>query len=157
MKRFKNPRDYALWLLSCREYTVKKLRDKCLEKFPDELEVIESLIKLFVQKEYLSDSRFAENFIRAQVRQGQGRQKIFMKLLEKGVPKEVIDQTLDLQLETEDVLGPATKLMNKKSVQIKKRYPDLNDYEHRQKLTAYLAGRGYGYDVIKECLSLLEC
>ncbi len=154
MKRFQNPRDYAFWLLSCREYTVKKLRDKCLEKFPEAVGEVEALIKLFIQKEYVSDQRFATNFIRAQVRQGQGRQKIFMKLLDKGVPREVIDQTLELQLTEEDVMGPALKLMNKKSVQLKKRYPDLNDYEHRQKLTAYLAGRGYPYEVIK---ILLEC
>ena len=154
MPRFKTPKDYALWLLSCREYTVKKLRDKCIEKFPEESDEIENLITFFVQKEYLSDKRFAENFIRAQVRQGQGRQKIFMKLLQKGVPKEVIEAQLDLSLTQEDVLGPATKLLNKKSDQLRKRYPEITDYELNQKLTAYLAGRGYGYGEIKEILSL---
>lgn len=154
MKRFKNPRDYALWLLSCREYTSQKLTDKCLEKFPDEAEAIVSLINFLIEKGHVSDVRFSENFIRAQVRRGQGRQKIFMKLLDKGVPKAIIDQTLDQALENEDVLGPVLKLLNKKSDQIKRKYPDLNDYEYRQKLTAYLAGRGYSYDVIKEALTL---
>jgi len=154
MSRYKNPKDYALWLLGCREYTVKKLKDKCLEKFPEEGDEIEKLINFFVQKEYLSDQRFTENFIRAQVRQGQGRQKIFMKLLQKGVPKDIIDAQLESSLSEEDVLGPAIKLMNKKSIQLKKRYPELSDYEIKNKLTAYLAGRGYGYDLIKQVLSV---
>ena len=153
MSRFKNPKDYAFWLLSCREYTVKKLQDKCIEKFPEEAVEIEKLINFLVQKEYLSDQRFTESFIRVQVRQGQGRQKIFMKLLQKGVPKEVIEAQLDSSLEQEDVLTPVIKLMNKKSIQLKRKYPEIPDYELRQKLTAYLAGRGYGYAVTKEVLS----
>lgn len=153
MKRFKNVQDYAIWLISCREYTVHKLRTKCLEKFPEDSEVIEKLINNFVQKEYLSDQRFAEHFTRAQIRMGQGRQKIFMKLLEKGVPKDLIESALETGMTEEDVLGPAVKLLNKKSVQLKKKYPDLSDYEYQQKLTAYLAGRGYSYEVIKEVLS----
>ena len=101
----------------------------------------------------MSDKRFTENFIRSQTRQGQGRQKIFMKLLEKGVPKELIDEMLGARLQEEDVKGPATKLVIKKSVQLKKRDPEISEYDLRHKLTAYLAGRGYDYGTIKEVLS----
>lgn len=152
MRRKLSLNDYALWLLGAREYTVKRLREKCTERYPDQLEAIEVLINKFVQHKYLNDERFCEVMIRSEINKGNGRQKIHTKLVQKGIEPSLAKAKCTELIVVDDQLEPARALAEKKRAQIERKYPDLPDFEKRGKLTQYLAGRGYGYEVIKEVL-----
>ena len=153
MRKKLSLKDYALWLLGSREYTVSRLRQKCTEKYPEQLDEIESLINNFIQVKYLDDARFCEVMIRSEIRKGNGTSKILQKLMQKGVAIDLAKMQCDALIENADLFGPAWTLSEKKKIQIDRKYPDLGDYEKRNKLTQYLAGRGYSYDLIKEVLS----
>ncbi len=143
---------YALWLLGAREYSVARLRQKCTEKYPEQPEEIEILINNFVQNKFLDDERFCEVMIRSEIRKGNGKPKILQKLLQKGVEMPLAKTQCDALIANTDLFDPAWTLAEKKKIQIERKYPDLSDYEKRNKLTQYLAGRGYSYDLIKEVL-----
>ena len=153
MRRKLSLNDYALWLLGVREYTVKRLRQKCIERYPDQLEAIETLIKKFIQNKYLNDERFCEVMIRSEIGKGNGQQKIYSKLIQKGVDSSLAKKKCAELMVVDDQLGPARALAEKKRQQIDRKYPDLSDYEKQAKLTQYLAGRGYDYDLIKRVLT----
>lgn len=153
MRKKLSLKDYALWLLGSREYTIKRLTDKCNERYPEQLDEIELLINKFVQEKYLDDERFCEVMIRSEIRKGNGKQKIIQKLIQKGVPIGLAKEQAELLVEDKDMFDPAWTLAEKKKIQIERKYPDLSDYEKRNKLTQYLAGRGYSFDLIKEVLS----
>ena len=146
-------KDYALWLLGAREYTVKRLGDKCRERYPEQLDEIETMINNFVQTKYLDDERFCEMMIRSEIRKGNGTSKIMQKLMLKGVAINLAKEQCATLIENKDLFDPAWILAEKKKIQIERKYPDLGDYEKRNKLTQYLAGRGYSYDLIKEVLA----
>lgn len=148
-----NLKDYALWLLGAREYTVKRLGDKCRERYPEQLEEIEVMINNFVQTKYLDDERFCEVMIRSEIKKGNGTSKIMQKLMLKGVEMHLAKDQCAALIENADLFDPAWTLAEKKKIQIERKYPDLGDYEKRNKLTQYLAGRGYSYDLIKEVLT----
>lgn len=153
MRRKLTLKDYALWLLGAREYTVKRLTQKCTERYPEQLSEIELLIKNFVQNKYLDDKRFCEVMIRSEIRKGNGRSKIVQKLIHKGISVNLAKEQCETLILNEDLFDPAWTLAEKKKIQIERKYPDLSDYEKQNKLTQYLAGRGYSYDLIKEVLS----
>ena len=152
MRKKLSLKDYALWLLGSREYTAKRLTEKCTERYPDQLDEIESLINKFIQEKYLDDERFCEVMIRSEIRKGNGKQKIIQKLMQKGVAISLAKTQADALIEDKDMFDPAWTLAEKKKIQIERKYPDLSDFEKRQKITQYLAGRGYSFDLIKEVL-----
>lgn len=141
---------YALWLLSAREYSVARLREKCTEKYPEHLEEIELLINNFVQKKYLDDERFCEVMIRSEIRKGNGKQKIVQKLMQKGIDLGLAKEQVEVHIQTDDLFDAAWTLAEKKKLQIERKYPETSDFEKQQKLMQYLAGRGYDYDFIKQ-------
>jgi SOS response regulatory protein OraA/RecX len=56
--------------------------------FPEEAEEIMNVINFLVEKKATFQmSALPENFIHSQVRKGQGKQKIFMKLLDRGAQR----------------------------------------------------------------------
>ncbi|NCP67738.1 regulatory protein RecX [Candidatus Peregrinibacteria bacterium] len=152
MRKKLSLKDYALWLLGAREYSVARLRQKCTEKYPEQLEEIEILINNFVQNKFLDDERFCEVMIRSEIRKGNGKSKILQKLMQKGVSSDLAKTQCDALIENTDLFDPAWTLAEKKKIQIDRKYPDLSDFEKKQKVTQYLAGRGYSFDLIKEVL-----
>ncbi|MGN1163258.1 MAG: regulatory protein RecX [Candidatus Ornithospirochaeta sp.] len=85
----------AITLLSRREHTEKELYIKLKEKGYREDDISTALSRL--NKEgYLSEVRFAEMFVRSRLRKSpEGKPMIFMRLLEKGSPKDVASRILD--------------------------------------------------------------
>ncbi len=156
MRKKKTLEAYALWLLGTREYSVAGLQKKCQEHFEDEFEEIEILIKKFIQKKYLDDDRFCDLFIKSQVQKGNGSQKIYQKLLQKGIDPHLAKRKCDEVISGGDTLEQAQRLADKKRTQIQKKYPHISDFEMRAKLSHYLAGRGFDFDIIREVTNCLK-
>ena len=80
---------HALKLLRSRDYTVAALREKLASKFEA---VPEEVIQRLIEKRFLDDRRFAENYI--EKRKARGAFLLRQELIDKGAPAELADQML---------------------------------------------------------------
>jgi len=89
-----SPRNQAMNLLARREHTRVELCTKLAarEYSPEE---IEATVTALVAEGLLSDERFAEAFVAAKMRLGQGPVRIRMELKKRGVDTEIIQLHLD--------------------------------------------------------------
>ena len=76
-----------------------------------------------------------------------GRRKIEQALYQKGVASDISRRVLD-EVDDEAYVAELKKLIAAKRRSVKAE----NDYELRQKLTKYALGRGFGYNVIRQCI-----
>ncbi len=89
----------ALRFLAAREHSVKELRRKLgrgRTRGGANDATVETVLETLQRDGYLSDSRFAEAFVRSRTGRGQGPAKIRAGLIERGVPRELVDAALDL-------------------------------------------------------------
>ena len=89
-----SPRNKAMNLLARREHSQAELRTKLAarEYSPEE---IEATVTALVADGLLSDERFAEAYITARMRTGQGPVRIRGELKQRGVDTEIIGAHLD--------------------------------------------------------------
>jgi len=137
--------DYACWLLARRSYSTKELLEKFHTRFiPDEQifsNALEKLEKLGLQ----SDEGFTESFIRGHP--AWGRRRLVLELKRRGIEEEMIEMFLPNDA---DELARCREALEKKlrGEEVPK------EYKERQKLSAFLARRGFNLDVIREVMSL---
>ncbi len=105
-------------------------------------EITERVYERLVQKKYINDEKFARFWVENRnQRKGTSLRKLTAELRAKGVAGEIIEQVLS-ETERSDENELAKMIAKKRS-----KYPD------DQKLMAYLARQGFGYDDIKSALS----
>ncbi len=146
----KKIRDFALRLLSGRDHSIYELRLKLQKKFSSYPEEMEGVIQECIEKKYLDDERFAQEWIRFR-EEGSPRGTFLLKqeLRKKGVSPEVIDSVLSHIPET-DGLAKAETLAKKK---ISSFPPDLSALKKRERLFRFLLSRGFDHGVIAKILS----
>ena len=127
--------------------TEKEIRDKLLSKEFD-IETVDSTIDFLIEYGFIDDSKFVSMYIKDRIRT-QGRNKIRYSLISKGVNKLLIEEAFS-ELDRDDEIERATILCEKKYLNISKREDD--DFKIKNKLTRYLLGRGYDYDIAKEVI-----
>ena len=91
----------ALRFLAAREHSVQELRRKLgrgRTRGGADDATIETVLETLQRDGYLSDSRFAEAFVRSRTGRGQGPAKIRAGLIERGVPRELVDGVLDVEV-----------------------------------------------------------
>lgn len=156
-------------LLARREYTIKELSDKLTRRFAQTVadqghtidgDVIDGDVagcgdnvidEVTLQLQRLSaeglqsDSRMAENFVRAAVSKGHGPLKIRMNLRAKGVDDQLIDQTLE---------AAAICWQEMAASVLKKRFGSepITDMKSRGRRARFLQQRGFSFDVIHSLL-----
>lgn len=127
--------------LSRREHSSKEIKDKLNNKFPNQNNLIEKVIDLLIEKNFLSDERFTEIFIRNEILNLNGPNKIKQKLLLKGIEEDYINENL-LQYKNEFTKNCSTLF--------EKKYKNKNlDFKEKQKSIRYLLNKGYFYEDIK--------
>lgn len=136
----------AVKLLSQRDYSRHSLEEKLLQSGYDEASV-SKVTEFMVKRHYLDDKRYAEALLsRRRGKSGSG--KIAMELRSKGVDQETSAQTLEL-LSHDDELE-AAKIQAIKYLASK----DLEPREAYRRTIAFLARRGYRFDLAKEAYAL---
>lgn len=80
---------HALKLLRARDYSIAGLREKLVEKFGA---VPEEVIEQLLQKNFLNDRRFAENYIRK--RKARGPAVLGEEMRARGVPAGLVEELL---------------------------------------------------------------
>lgn len=144
--------NYALFVLNLSMRTETEMKEKMLKRgyFP---EVINKVIKRLIEDRYLDDKRYAEVFLESMKRaKYYGQFVIRRKMMEKKLPKEIIANTLKEFLSDEDEKEIATRYLEKNFGELKTlgKLP----YEEKQKIMRRLLSRGFGIDLVKQCLQV---
>lgn len=140
----KRARERLLYLLKSRDYTETQLRRKLQQGFYPE-EAIAYAIAFGKERRYIDDARYAQLY--AQQKAGSiSRRQLFIKLSEKGISRELIEQALSgLEEKEEDTLE---RLLRRKNVDF-----SAITWQERQKICTYFMRKGFAYENILKKIS----
>ena len=127
------------------------MRDKMKRWGLDE-QVQERIVARLVKERFVDDERYARAFVKDKVRYNKwGRRKVqqglWMKRIDEDIQQRVLADVDDK--EYLEVLRPLLK-QKRKSTKAE------NDYELNQKLMRFALGRGFTFDIIRQCLDVDE-
>lgn len=133
-------------LLSRREHSRVELQRKLLLRGA-EVDEIQPVLEKLAQDNLLSDSRFAECYVRARAAKGYGPQRIRLELAERGVQETLIDKALT-ELTSEQWQENLHQVWKKR---FKGQFAET--VELRAKQLSFLQYRGFELDQIRRVLS----
>ena len=131
------------------EHCQQEMRDKMKRWELDET-AQNRIVARLVKERYIDDERYARAFIKDKIRYNKwGRRKVQQALWLKHIDADIQQRVLDEIDEKEylDVLRPLLK-QKRKSIKAE------SDYELNQKLVRFVLGRGFGFDIIRQCLKV---
>ena len=131
------------------EHCQQEMRDKMRRWELDET-AQNRIVARLVKERYIDDERYTRAFVKDKIRYNKwGRRKVQQALWLKHIDSEIQQRVLDEIDEKEylDVLRPLLK-QKRKSIRA------MSDYELRQKLVRFALGRGFGFDIIRQCLDV---
>ena len=133
------------------EHCEQEMRDKMKRREIDET-AQNRIIDRLVKERYIDNERYARAFVKDKIRYNKwGRRKVQQALWMKRIDNDIQQRVLDEIDEKEylDVLRPLLK-------QKRKSTKAANDYELNQKLVRFALGRGFTFDIIRQCLEVDE-
>jgi regulatory protein len=151
LERLKNRAwNSATWHLGRAPQTEHQIRDKLRKKFIPQ-DIIDATVERLLKAKYLNDYDYAENFIYSKRKYEKlGTSAIRMKLSQKGVARDIIEELL-AEVDEEDLRETALLLAEKKMRSLM-REPDKQ--KRISKMVSFLAYRGYNagiaYDIAKQ-------
>ncbi len=133
------------------EHCEQEMRDK-MKRWEIDETVQNRIIDRLVKERYIDNERYARAFVKDKIRYNKwGRRKVqqalWMKRIDNDIQQRVLDEIDDK--EYLDVLRPLLK-------QKRKSTKAVNDYELNQKLVRFALGRGFTFDIIRQCLEVDE-
>ena len=133
------------------EHCQQEMRDK-MKRWGMAIEVQERVIARLVKERYVDDERYARAFVKDKIRYNKwGRRKVqqglWMKRIDDNIQQRVLDEVDDAEYLA--VLRPLL-------AQKRKNTQAQSDYELTQKLVRFAFGRGFTYDIIRQCLDVDE-
>lgn len=141
--------DIAVYYVGYKGRTEQEVRRKLQQKEFDE-EIIDRVLDFLKKYNYINDRKFCDAYIADSIRlKPKGKAYLKMKLIEKGVDQEIIEEALK-ESEMDEIEG-AKRLLRKK-------IKDFSGVEmkERQKAFAALQRKGYPYGVILEAFQLCQ-
>ena len=140
---------FAMKLIGLRRRSVFEIEERLKQKdYRDDIiaEAIDELKKF----RYLDDEAFAEAFICDRINlRPCGKRMMERELRTKGVPSGIIEEKLASLLDERTEMELAQRLVSKK-IKLVKDNADKN--KTRRKLSAFLASRGFSFDIISQAL-----
>ena len=133
------------------EHCQQEMHDKMRRWGLDET-VQNRIITRLVKERYVDDERYARAFVKDKIRYNKwGRRKVQQALWMKRIDADIQQRVLDEIDEKEylDILRPLLK-QKRKSIKAE------SDYELNQKLLRFALSRGFGFDIIRQCLDVGE-
>ena len=131
------------------EHCQQEMRDKMRRWELDET-VQNRIIDRLIRERYIDDERYARAFVKDKIRYNKwGRRKVKQGLWQKRIDADIQQRVLDEIDENEyiEVLRPLLK-QKRKSIKAS------SDYEQNQKLVRFALGRGFTFDIIRQCLDV---
>ena len=125
----------AIKLLALREHSTQQIRRKLEQRGYPAIEIDDAIAQL-LKDNYLSDTRFAESYLRSRKLKGYGPVRIRLELQERGVGSTIIDEVLEADE------GGWFELMRSA---YERKYGDEppQDYNDKAKRCRYLQNRGF--------------
>lgn len=135
--------EYALRSLQRSPKSIKSLKQKLITKF--EPIVVDETIEKLVANQIVDDDKLAQNLVAQYIEQGsKSKKQITTKLIQRGIPRDVI-QKAAANVTRDHEYSAALKLAQHKVRELK----DFPWREKFEKIGAYLARRGFNYDLIR--------
>ena len=133
------------------EHCEQEMRDK-MKRWEIDETVQNRIIDRLVKERYIDNERYARAFVKDKIRYNKwGRRKVqqalWMKRIDNDIQQRVLDEIDDK--EYLDVLRPLLK-QKRKSIKAD------SDYELNQKLVRFALGRGFTFDIIRQCIQADE-
>ena len=110
------------------------------------------VMQRLVKERYVDDERYAQAFVKDKIRYNKwGRRKVDQALWQKHIDEDIRKRVLD-EVDDEDYLGVLRPLLKQKRKSTKAN----SDYELNQKLMRFAMGRGFTFDIIRQCIDVEE-
>lgn len=133
------------------EHCEWEMREKMNRWEIDEM-VQNRILQHLIKERYVDDERYARAFVKDKVRYNKwGRRKVEQALWQKHISEDIRQQVLD-EVDNEEYLEVLRPLLKQKRKTIKAQ----NDYELNQKLMRFALGRGFTFDIIRQCIEVNE-
>ena len=131
------------------EHCQQEMRDKMRRWELDET-VQNRIVARLVKERYVDDERYARAFVKDKIRYNKwGRRKVQQALWQKHIDADIQQRVLD-EIDEKEYLDILRPLLKQKRKNIKAE----SDYELNQKLVRFALGRGFGFDIIRQCLNV---
>jgi regulatory protein len=103
-----------------------------------------------VKERYVDDERYARAFVKDKIRYNKwGRRKVQQGLWLKHIDDDIQERVLG-EVDDSEYLAVLRPLLKQKVRSIRTE----NDYERTQKLVRFALGRGFTFDIIRQCLNV---
>ena len=134
------------------EHCQQEMRNK-MKRWEMTPEAQDRVIARLIKERYIDDERYARAFVKDKIRYNKwGRRKIQQGLWMKRIDDDIQQRILD-EIDDEEYLNVLKSLLTQKRKSIKAQ----SDYELNQKLVRFALGRGFTFDIIRQCLDVDEC
>ena len=140
-----SPRNMAMNWLARREHSLRELRDKLAAR-EFEPEIIDATVAELASEGLVSDERFAESFVMAKMRKGQGPVRIRAELKQRGVSAELVQ--LQVYEAGHDWFTLANEVRERKFGGV---IP--SDFKDKAKQMRFLEYRGFDSEQIRAALN----
>ena len=131
------------------EHCQQEMRDK-MRRWELDDATQNRIIARLVKERYIDDERYARAFVKDKIRYNKwGRRKVQQALWQKHIDTDVQLRVLD-EIDKKEYLDVLRPLLKQKRKSIKAE----SDYELNQKLIRFALGRGFGFDIIRQCLNV---
>ena len=110
------------------------------------------VMQQLVKERYVDDERYARAFVKDKIRYNKwGRRKVDQALWQKHIDEEIRKRVLD-EVDDDEYLSVLRPLLKQKRKSTKAN----SDYELNQKLMRFAMGRGFTFDIIRQCIDVEE-
>lgn len=124
------------------------LRDK-LSKEGYQEEIIDNVIEILKDYKMIDDEEYAKNYVRNKMNNNKyGKKRIIFELTKRKISEDIINKAIS-EIEDEKIYENAVYLAKKKLRSIK----DKERNKIYQKLSQYLAYKGYDYEIIRKVVN----
>ena len=131
----------------CQHEMLEKMR-----KWELPAEVQARVMARLVKDRYIDDERYAQAYVKDKIRYNKwGRRKVQQGLWTKRIDEDIQQRVLD-EVDDEEYLAVLRPLLKQKQKSIKAG----SDYERNQKLVRFALGRGFTFDIIRQCLDVSD-
>ena len=110
------------------------------------------VMQRLVSERYVDDERYAQAFVKDKIRYNKwGRRKVDQALWQKHIDEDIRKRVLD-EVDDDEYLKVLRPLLKQKRKSTKAN----SDYELNQKLMRFALGRGFTFDIIRQCIDVEE-
>ena len=133
------------------EHCEQEMRDK-LKRWDIDESAQGRIIERLIRERYIDNERYARAFVKDKIRYNKwGRRKVQQALWLKRIDKDIQQRVLD-EIDDQEYLSVLRPLLKQKRRSVKAE----SDYELNQKLVRFALGRGFTFDIIRQCLDVDE-